>query len=140
MAECRYCQRTFQASRFHPEQRVCGDEACQCWRRAESRQRKLETDALYRQTARDSPQKWRRRHGAYWKRYREKNPEAVKRNRELQRGRDARRRLAHLAKNNAAIDVKSMVSEVWWAGPRARDLANNNLARAKVFIYQPQGP
>jgi hypothetical protein len=64
----------------------------------------------------------------------------VKRNRELQRGRDARRRLAHLAKNNAAIDVKSMVSEGWWAGPRARDLANNNLARAKVFIYQPQGP
>src|SRR6266702_4451 len=42
--------------------------------------------------------------------------------------------VAALANNNAALDLKSSVAAVWWLGPVAADLANNNLAAAQVFI------
>lgn len=90
---------------------------------------------------RESQEKWRSRNPDYWKRYRSGHPQSVERNRERQRYRDARRRLEHLAKNNVAIDLKTKAAEVWWlGGPAAGDLAKNNVASAKVFIYQPQGP
>jgi hypothetical protein len=47
-----------------------------------------------------------------------------------------RRRLSHLANNNSALDLKSSTAGVWLLGPAARDLANNNLALAQVFILQ----
>jgi hypothetical protein len=45
--------------------------------------------------------------------------------------------LVNLAKNTLALDLKHEASEVWLLGPGAEDLAKNNLASAKVFIYQP---
>jgi hypothetical protein len=47
-----------------------------------------------------------------------------------------RRRLADLANNNSALDLKSSVAGVWLLGSAAEDLANNNLASAHVFILQ----
>ena len=49
---------------------------------------------------------------------------------------DLRRRLAHLANNNSALDLKSCAAGVWLLGTAAHDLANNNLASAQVFILQ----
>ena len=63
-------------------------------------------------------------------------PESVARNLAQQRQRDLRRRLADLANNNSALDLKSSVAGVWFLGPAAEDLANNNLAAAQVFILQ----
>jgi len=45
--------------------------------------------------------------------------------------------LLNLAKNNLALDLKHEASEVWLLGPGVKDLAKNNLALAKIFIYQP---
>jgi hypothetical protein len=45
----------------------------------------------------------------------------------------------NLAKNNLALDLKHEAGEVWLLGPGMKDLAKNNLASAKVFIYQPVG-
>ena len=133
---CRFCQKQFEPSRFHPEQTVCSDKPCQQQRRDQSRKQKLVRDAEYRQVCCDSARTWRANHPGYWKQYRAANPKAGERNRAQQQQRDLRRRLASLANNNSALDLKSSVAGVWLLGPAAEDLANNNLASAQVFILQ----
>src|SRR5437667_3792535 len=133
---CRFCQRQFEPSRFHAEQMVCSDQPCQQQRRSENRRQKLTLDAEYRQVCRDSARKWRANHAGYWQQYRAAKPESVQRNRSQQRQRDLRQRLANLANNNSALDLKSSAAGVWLLGPSASDLANNNLASTQVVILQ----
>jgi hypothetical protein len=133
---CRFCQRQFEPSRFHPEQTACSLPPCQQQRRNQNHQQKLARDAEYRQTCRDSARKWRARHPGYWKRYRAAKPESAARNRTRQQQRDLRQRLARLANNHLAPDLKSSVARVWWLDPPATQLANNHLAMAQVFILQ----
>ncbi len=71
-----------------------------------------------------------------WKQYRQQHPESVERNRRQQQQRDQKRRVVNLAKMNLALDLKREASEVWFVGPVVKDLAKNNLAQSKVFIYQ----
>jgi len=140
MAQCRYCELDFQASIYHPQQRVCRNPECQRRRRVDYHRQKIQADADYRDTVRNSQRNWRQQHPDYWKEYRQQHPEAAERNRQQQQRRDGQRRLENLAKNNLALDLKSMVSGVWFVGPAAADLAKNNLASATVFICQAQGP
>jgi hypothetical protein len=133
---CRFCQRQFEPSRFHPEQTACSDKPCQQLRRSHNRRQKLAVDPEYGVVCRDSARKWRANHAGYWKQYRIANPGSVERNRIQQRQRDLRQRLAHLANNNSALDLKASVAGVWLWGPAAEDLANNNLASVQVFILQ----
>ena len=132
----RFCQREFEASPFHPEQTTCSAKPCQQQRRSQNRKQKLVLDAEYRLVCRDSSRKWRANHPGYWKQYRAAKPDAVERNRARQRQRDLRRRLADLANNNSALDLKSSAAGVWLLGPDASGLANNNLATTQVFILQ----
>lgn len=134
---CRYCEQTFQASIYHPQQSVCSQPECQRRRQRDYHRNKIRDDAQYAETVRNSQSKWREQHPDYWKQYRQRRPEAAEHNREQQRRRDRQRRLENLAKNNLALDLKSTVSEVWFVGPAVADLAKNNLALAKVFICQP---
>ena len=101
--------------------------------RRRERKRKLALDTEYRQVCRDSSQVARppqlleavsRRQA----RRRERN--------RTQQQRDLRHRLADLANNNSALDLKSSAAGVWLLGPAATDLANNNLAATQVFILQ----
>jgi hypothetical protein len=133
---CRFCHKEFTLSRFHPEQTACSAKACQQQRRSQNRNRKLALDAEYRQVCRDSARKWRANHPGYWRQYRAAKPASVQRNRSQQRQRDLRQRLSNLANNNSALDLKSSAAGVWWLGPGASDLANNNLASTQVFILQ----
>jgi hypothetical protein len=110
---CRYCERTFQASKYQPRQVVCSQPVCQQRRRSEYRQQKLVADGEYRQVCQDSSRKWRARHPEYWKRYREKNPDSVTRNREQQKQRDRKQRLLHLANNTSVLDLKHSAAGVW---------------------------
>ena len=112
--QCRYCERSFQPSKFQPRQSVCGDTACQRRRRADYHRQKIAADPEYRQVCMDSPQKWRSRNPDYWRQYREQHPPAVERNRQQQHVRDQKLRL--------------------------RDLANNNSAPAQVWILEPLPP
>ena len=134
---CRYCQEIFHPSIYRPQQSVCGNAVCQRRRRAEYHRRKIHTDSEYAQIVHDSQKKWREAHRQYAKQYRQQHPEAAAHNRQQQRRRDQRRRIQNLAKNNLALDLKHEASEVWLVGPGVKDLAKNNLASAKVFIYQP---
>jgi len=98
---------------------------------------KIRSDSEYAQIVSDSQKKWREAHPGYSKQYRQQHSEASERNRQQQRRRDRKRRIQNLAKNNLALDLKHEASEVWFVGPAVKDLAKNNLASAKVFIYQP---
>jgi hypothetical protein len=133
---CRYCERTFPLSKYQSQQTVCSDADCQKRRRTEYRKQKLKTDEEYLQVCRDSSRKWRSRNPEYWKRYREKHPEAVTQNREKQQGRDGKQRLLDLANNTSALDLKHSAAAVWLLNGEAADLANNNSVSGKVFVIQ----
>jgi hypothetical protein len=134
---CRYCQQSFQPSKFRPDQSVCSQPECQRNRRAEDHHRRLETDAEYAQVVRDSQRKWRQAHPDYQRQYRQTHATQVERNREQQHRRDHGRRLRNLVKNNLALDLKRTDAEIYLFGPAAADLEKNNLAHSQLLIFQP---
>ncbi len=137
---CRYCERSFQPSKYQPAQSVCSDPDCQRRRRTAYHRQKITADPEYRQVCRDSPQKWRSRNPDYWPRYRKQHPAAVERNRQQQHVRDQKRHLRDLANNNSAFDLKHSAAEVWLLGAGLENLANNNAARAQVFVLEALPP
>jgi hypothetical protein len=133
---CRYCEQTFEPSKYQPEQTVCSRALCQQQRRSEYRRHKLAADSEYRQVCRDSSHKWRAGHRNYWKHYREENPDSVVRNRDQQKARDRRRRLLDLANNTSALDLKHSAAGVWLLHAGAGDLANNISVPAQVWVIE----
>jgi hypothetical protein len=137
---CLYCHDCFLPSIYRPQQKVCSRPDCQRQRRCEYHRRKRATDADYRQTTHNSQKKWRGAHPDYLRQYRARHPEAVVRNRERQRVRDQKPRLAFLEKNNLALDLKRSLAQVWLVGPGVTHLEKNNLASAQLLIFQPVAP
>ena len=111
---CRYCRQVFRPNRYHPQQQVCGNLACQSQRRRDYHRQKIASDPVYQQVCLESPRNWREAHPDYWKKYRRDHPEQVDRNRRKQRWRDQKRRLANLANNTLAPSqvpsVQSLIS------------------------------
>jgi hypothetical protein len=136
----RFCQQSFEPSKFRPDQSVCSQPACRNQWRAEYHRRKIDTDPVYAQVVIDSQKKWREAHPDYQKTYRQSYAAGVERNRQMQPGRDAKRRAQFLVKNNLALGLKHCAAEVWLLGPAVRDLEKNNLAACKMFIFQPATP
>lgn len=135
---CRYCRQLFQPSRFHPQQAVCSQASCQRQRLHDYRQQKIHSDPLYAQVVGESRKKWRDANPGYQKQYWRTHPQAAEHNRQKQRGRDRRRRLQNLVKNNLALDLRHCPAEAWLVGPAA-DLVKNNLARSQLLLFQPLG-
>ena len=133
---CGYCKQPFQPSPYRPQQSVCSQPECQRRLRSEYHRNKIQTDPEYRQVCLDSPRKWRAQHPDYWRKYRQTHPQAVEQNRRKQRDRNQARRLAEIANNNLAFDLKSSAAKVYWIGPNAANLANNNLASGQVFVLE----
>jgi hypothetical protein len=102
---CRYCQRSFQPSKFQLAQAACSDPACQRRRRNDYHRRKVAADPVYRQVCLESAQQWRAEHPNYWTQLLEHNPARAERNRHRQRQRDERRRQRRLANNNSAPNL-----------------------------------
>ena len=134
---CRYCQQAFQPDPYHPQQRVCNQPACQSQRRSDYHRQRIATDPVYQQVCLDSPRKWRETHRDYWRKYRQDHPQQVERNRQQQQLRDQKRLVRNLANNNLAVDLTHFAVKAWLLGTSADDLANNNLAAAKLLILQP---
>lgn len=133
---CRFCQKPFERSKFHPDQDVCADPACRRRRSSEYHRKKIASDAEYAEVVRDSRRKWREAHPDYQKTYRQEHAEAAERNRMLQKGRDAKRRAQLLVKNNLALDLKRCPAEVWLIGAAETALVKNNLAPCHMLIFQ----
>lgn len=137
---CRYCQKSFQTSKFQPLQAVCGEANCQRQRRSDYHRQKIAADPEYRKVCADSAGKWRARNPDYWRRYRKERPDTVARNRQQQQLRDRRRHLRNLANNTSACDLKHSAAEVWLLGGGADSLANNNSAPAQVWVIEALTP
>ena len=137
---CCYCEQVFQPSKFQPGQSVCSGSDCQRRRRSENRHGKIASDPEYRQVCQDSSRKWRARNPEYWRRRRESNPAIVERNRQQQRVRDQKRRLRDLANNNSAFDLTHSAAQVWLLGAGLEHLANNNSARAQIWVLEVLPP
>lgn len=131
---CLYCQSLFLPSRYRPQQRACSRPDCQRRRRGNSRRQKLATDLVYRQVVRDSQKQWWDEHPDYQKERRKANPELVEKNRQKQHGRDQKRRLARLVRNNLVLDLKHSAAEICLVGPQVHRLDRNNLVSAQVLI------
>jgi hypothetical protein len=66
---CRFCQQSFEPSKFRPDQSACSRPDCQRRRRGEYHRRKIGTDPEYAEVVRDSRRKWREAHPDYQKNY-----------------------------------------------------------------------
>jgi hypothetical protein len=133
---CRYCRNLFAPSIYHPDQQVCLSADCQRNRRTEDHRKRYRDDPLYRQQCFESNQKWQEANPDYQHRYRENHPNYVERNREGQRRRDRKRRLANLVKNNLAVAVDPPPTRVWLLGPGFEPLVKNNLAISELVVFQ----
>jgi len=138
---CPYCQQLFEPSPCHPNQSVCAAAGCQRQRRADYRRRKLATDPAYADRCRQSARQWRKQHPDYWEQYRDSHPLTVVQNRARQITRDKKRRLAKLANNTLASNLIHCPATVWLLGAGLRELANNTLAPAQLWILEglPRG-
>jgi hypothetical protein len=137
---CRYCQQSFEPSKFRRDQSVCFQPECQRRRRTDYHRGKIAADSEYAQIVRDSRRKWRQTHPGYQKRYRQSHAATVERNRQLQQRRDEKRRIQLLVKNNLALDLKRCDAAAWLVGSPPGDLVRNNLASCRMFIFQPVAP
>lgn len=95
-----------------------------------------QSDPEYRQTCRESSQKWQARNPDYQRHYRENHSDYVNRNRQAQKLRDRKHRVRDLVKNNLALDLKSLSADVWLVGAGLESLVKNNLAISEVMIFQ----
>jgi len=91
---CAACGSLFVPRRNVPQQRYCSEPGCQRTRRRRWQRQKLKTDADYRANQAAAQRRWRTRHPEYWRRYRQSRPAYAERNREQQRERNRRQRMA----------------------------------------------
>lgn len=93
---CKECRRLFTPSPRRPDQRHCSRKECQKARKRDWQREKVQNDEAYRAKQQASQKAWRERNPGYWATYRQEHPEYVRRNREKQRERDARSRIAKM--------------------------------------------
>jgi len=102
---CIHCGKDFRSNPKVKNHRYCRDMLCQKARRARWSREKMAKDPDYRDNKRSSQEDWLKRHRGYYKKYRAKHPEYVKRNRQLQAIRNARRGKDKTSRLIAKIDA-----------------------------------
>jgi hypothetical protein len=132
---CRYCIHKFRPSRYHPDQKVCSSGDCQRRRRTDYHRKKLVEDPGYRAQCRDSQQKWRDKNPHYMKSYWADRRAGDLLNAKKSRLTSELNHLLKLAKNNSAVDLRSLDASIWLV-PTDGFFEKNNLASAKIIIVQ----
>ena len=138
---CPHCRQEFTPDRFHPEQVVCSFPPCQQRRRNEYHRRKIAADPAYRDLCENSRTYWKEKNPDYLKQYRAKSKGgktvATKNESALE---EVLRLLRHVkntsAKDNSALTVTRCFVEVLWVAAADASGAKNNIAKAKVIVFQ----
>ncbi len=104
---CCHCGDFFTPSPRHKNQVYCMKPVCRRARKAAWKRNKMQTDPDYQYNQKLANQKWARAHPGYWRDYRSRHSEYVKRNRILQTVRNRRRTLN--AQADACGDVIAKV-------------------------------
>jgi hypothetical protein len=94
--QCQGCGLPFEVRPQTPEQRFCPSPECQRRRRREWQQKRLATDADYRENQTRAQRTWAATHPEYWRTYRNLHPAYSTRNREQQKRRNATNRVAKM--------------------------------------------
>ena len=89
---CCHCGDFFPRSPRHKDQNYCKKPACQRARKAAWKRLKMRIDPIFRADCQLANQKWSKATPGYWKAYRNRNPDKVERNRELQTLRNRKRK------------------------------------------------
>lgn len=131
---CPYCKEVFTPSRYHPEQVVCSDPACQCRRRADYHREKRRTDPSYREQCTDSQEKWRTEHSEYMREYRKSHSRPPRKSHAPEQSRRDLSRLLDCVKNNLALDLTSSPASIWLI--TADNRVKNIVATAKLIIIE----
>ena len=137
-ARCKHCKTLFVPNPRVKNQRYCGKKACQNARRAEWQRQKMKTDPDYRQNQKQAQKDWRSQNPGYWKWYRSKNADYCNRNRKLQKIRDAKRRMRHLAKMDVLKPGNPLSPGSYFIVPVFADLAKMDASVQKVTLI-PNG-
>ena len=135
---CSHCKRFFTPNPRVKNQWYCGKKACQNARRAKWQRQKMKTDPDYRQNQKQAQKDWRSQNLGYWKRYRSKNTAYCDRNRNLQKVRDAKRRMRHLAKMDALKPKNHLSPGSYFIVSVFADLAKMDASVQKVTLI-PNG-
>ena len=138
---CPYCKQEFTPDRFHPDQVVCSFLPCQRRRRNEYHRRKIAADPAYRELCENSRTYWKEKNPDYLKQYRAKSKcENTGANKNESALEEVVRLLRHVrnasAKNNSALTVTRCFVEVLWVAAADASAAKNNIAKAKVIVFQ----
>jgi hypothetical protein len=134
------CRRLFLPDSRVKEQRYCGKKECQRVRKRQWQRRKIKEDQDYRDNQREAQQCWSEHNPEYWGRYRDQHPGYVKRNRDLQRERDRRRRRADLAKMDASTDISHVKSACYYLIPAKGNLAKMDASSIKYYLIPSTYP
>lgn len=134
-SHCAACGQVFRPRPQLPEQRHCGDAACQRERRRRWQQAKRASDADYRDNQRRAQQGWLEHNRQYWREYRRRHPQYEERNRTQQRRRDAMRSQRRLAKMYASTPELPVPSGTYRLTPVApSDLAKMYACTVEISV------
>jgi len=132
---CRCCGQPFRPRPQNPTQSYCSQPRCQRARKREWQRAKRAGDADYRANDRAAQRAWAQAHPRYWHDWRERHPEYVARNRQAQRGRNARRRLRTIAKEDAWVRESALAAGTYrvepWGG---EDCKCGRVNGGKLFL------
>ena len=123
MAErrCAACGEAFRPCRRVRDQKYCGEEECRRTRRRRWQRAKRQGDADYRDNQARAQRAWSGENSAYWQAYRSQHPDYAQANRDKQRQRDSRRRVANLAKMDSIGTFSSVSSGTYLLVPQGEE-------------------
>ena len=128
------CRRLFLPNPRVKNHRFCNKKGCQRFRKRCWQSQKMKDDPDYQENHRDSQQYWIEKNRDYWRRYRKQHPEYVQRNRLLQKERDKKRRLHHLAKMDASKQNLLAKPGSYYLIPARGNLAKMDTLSRKYFL------
>lgn len=133
--KCKNCRRVIQKPNpIIENQDYCRRKACQRARKRKWQRHKMATDDDYRQNQKGCRDQWLQNNPDYYQNYRETHPDYTDRNREMQKKRDAKRRLSNLAKMDALTQINSENTESYFIFSANDDLANMDALIPKYRI------
>ena len=134
------CRRLFLPNPHVHNHQYCNRKDCQRVRKRRWQRQKMKNDPEYRDNQRDAQQCWMEQNRDYWRRYRDKHPEYVKRNRLLQRERDRRRRIRDLAKMDASDEISLIKPGSYYLIPAKGNLVKMDTSSQRYFLIPSSYP
>jgi hypothetical protein len=119
--QCAACGEAFRPCRRVRDQKYCGEEECRRTRRRRWQRAKRQGDADYRDNQARAQRAWSGENSAYWQAYRSQHPDYAQANRDKQRQRDSRRRVANLAKMDSIGTFSSVSSGTYLLVPQGEE-------------------